>query len=558
MTSRDTPIPWGEYSEEQAENLIAAWLLRTHPGAQHVDGSGGDDGVDVLWPVPGGVHVFEIKSFNVRLTDRQKRKIASSLATAVKNRPDMLAWTVVLPLNRSPAEERWMTEELAKLTSVPLEWIGRTRLEAELQQHPELVMAFAPGAVQHRALEMVTAYHLEQARPPHDAAEAISRLRKLGAQADQIDPYYGIDLEVQAGGTVIARLWPKDEHAPPITGEVAFRAEPGSEAQQRIDAFMTYGRPLTVGAENIASITVDLPEVLRSLVGDGQYTEFTVRVDPNAPAIRTPARLHAVDQNGRVLNALAIEWTDGSQGPFGGSFLSGRDRSGFLGLTLTKGEGHEGEIHVATHTDGEYLPSEIAPAFRFLRALHLAAGVHIVAEGRTVRLTIPPSGRDIDAAENQVRMTEALERIQQATGSVFPMPAAWSDQDAQLVSLYDQLLATGSAHVPFPGRYVPIPIAMARDLLARGPFPRAHLTGRRGRIPTGLFGHTIDLPGQMCCEISNMLVADPITLARLCHADPEPAGVNVYMCADAQTDVRFFLEPWSDEANGEMPDPVAA
>lgn len=557
MTSRDTPIPWGEYSEEQTENLIAAWLLRTHPGAQHVDGSGGDDGADVLWPVPGGVHVFEIKSFNVRLTEKQKRQIVSSLATAVKNRPDMVAWTLVLPLNRSPAEERWMKDVLAPLTPVPLDWIGRTRLEEELQQHPDLVMAFAPGAVQHRALEMVSSYHLEQALPPQDAAETISRLRRLGAQADQIDPYYGIDLEVQAGGTVVARLRPKDEHAPPITGEVAFRAEPGSEAQQQIDAFMTYGRPLTVGAENIASITVDLPEVLRSLVGDGQYTEFTVRVDPNAPAMRTPARLHAVDQNGRVLNALAIEWIDGSQGPFGGSYLCGRDRSGFLELTLTKGEAREGEIHVTTR-DGEYLPSEIAPAFRFLRALNTAAGLHIVADGRTVRLTIPASGRDIGQSENQVRMAEALDRIQQATGSVFSMPAAWSDQDAQMVSLYDQLLATGSAYLPFPGRHVPIPIAMARDLLARGPFPRAHLTGRRGQIPTGLFGHKLELPGQLCCEISNMLVADPVTLARLCHADPEPAGISVYMCADASTTVRFYLEPWLDEDGGAMPAPVAA
>lgn len=155
-------------------------------------------------------------------------------------------------------------------------------------------------------------------------------------------------------------------------------------------------------------------------------------------------------------------------------------------------------------------------------------------------------------------MAEALDRIQQATGSVFQMPAAWSGQDAQMVSLYDQLLVTGSAYLPFPGRHVPIPIAMARDLLARGPFPRAHLIGRCGRIPNGLFGHRFDLPGQLCCEISKMLVADPMTLARLCHADPEPAGVNVYMCADAQTDVRFFLEPWPDEDGGEKPDPVAA
>jgi hypothetical protein len=113
VTNRDTPIPWGRYSTDQVEDLVAALLLREYPGGERMDGAGGDDGIDVLVPASGGIHVFEIKSYRERLKPAQKSAIEKSARTAAEKNLDMVAWTLVIPLDHTPAERRWMNQDLA-------------------------------------------------------------------------------------------------------------------------------------------------------------------------------------------------------------------------------------------------------------------------------------------------------------------------------------------------------------------------------------------------------------------------------------------------------------
>jgi len=140
------PIPWQDLRAADVEDLIAALLLRTVDGAVRIDGSGGDGGVDVAVAGANGRHVFEIKSFCRRLTAAQKRQVLKSLRTAVEGQPDMVAWTLVLPLDPSPSEDRWMREVLAAQTTATVSWMGRTAVEVAFAEHPELARAFLPGA----------------------------------------------------------------------------------------------------------------------------------------------------------------------------------------------------------------------------------------------------------------------------------------------------------------------------------------------------------------------------------------------------------------------------
>lgn len=75
-----------------------------------------DDGADVVVRGVAGDHVYEIKSFSRRLSTSQKRQVLKSLRTAVRQQSDMVAWTLVLPLDPTPSEERWLREELAAET----------------------------------------------------------------------------------------------------------------------------------------------------------------------------------------------------------------------------------------------------------------------------------------------------------------------------------------------------------------------------------------------------------------------------------------------------------
>lgn len=300
MTNRDTPVPWGRYSTDQMEDLLAAVLLRKHPGAERMNGSGGDDGIDVPAPAWGGIHVFEIKSYRERLKAAQRRAVEKSARTAAEKNPDMVAWTLVMPLDHTPAERRWMNKDLAAIAGVPVDWIGRTRLEVELAQHPDLIRYYAPGSVEHLAFDLL-AEHDRQAVPPLTVGEAVQRARRLADHADAIDPFYAFGISIQSAAvTVTAR--PKDQNAPPLHGSVSFKAEPGSPEAAAIDDFMTYGLPLTVGAGNIAGVQLGLPEGMKDLLpGNLAAERLSLGPPPTAAQVRQSARLDAVDESGRVL-----------------------------------------------------------------------------------------------------------------------------------------------------------------------------------------------------------------------------------------------------------------
>lgn len=148
-------IPWQDLRAADVEDLIAALLVRTVDGAVRIDGSGGDGGVDVVVRGLAGDHVFEIKSFCRRLTAAQKRQVLKSLHTAVERQRDLVAWTLVLPLDPSPSEERWLREVLAAETTGAVSWMGRTEVEAAFAEHPDLARAFLPGSSERRAMELL-------------------------------------------------------------------------------------------------------------------------------------------------------------------------------------------------------------------------------------------------------------------------------------------------------------------------------------------------------------------------------------------------------------------
>jgi hypothetical protein len=540
VTSRDTPIPWGRYSTDQVEDLIAALLLRRHRGAERMNGSGGDDGIDVLVPVGGGIHVFEIKSYRELLKPAQRRAIEKSARTAAEKNPDMVAWTLVMPLDHTPAERRWMDKDLAAIAGVPVDWIGRTRLEVELAQHPDLVRSYAPGSVEHLAFDLL-AEHDRQAVPPRTIGEAVQRAQRLGDHANAIDPFYAFDISIQpAAVTVTAR--PKDQNAPPLHGSVSFRAEPGSREAGAIDDFMTYGLPLTVGAGNIADVQISLPESMKDLLPDDLAAErLSLGPAPNAAQARQSARLDAVDESGRVLGSLSVTFTEAFRGPRGGTYRAGLDRSGFLRLVMKVGTGTRGEFEVHSQYTGDLLPSDLLPPLRFLDAARRAAGLRITMDGQTASARIPDAAARMPSVENMIRIAEALERIQRAAGIAFPVPEHWSSADALNIAFYDELLHKGQAPYPSPGFTLPVPLEGVRRLLAQGPLPRVSAAGQQNQTAR-LLGAELPLPAPFTFETQQLLVANPLDLARQYKLATPPPVLEVELAADQRTVTMFRID----------------
>jgi hypothetical protein len=540
VTNRDTPIPWGRYSTDQVEDLLAALLLREYPGAERMDGAGGDDGIDVLAPASCGIHVFEIKSYRERLKPAQKRAIEKSARTAAEKNPDMVAWTLVIPLDHTPAERRWMNQALAAVAGVPVEWIGSTRLEAELAQHPDIVRYYAPGSVEHLAFDLLAEHHPE-AIPPRTLGDAVRRAQRLGEHADAIDPFYAFGVDIQPGAVTVT-AWPKDHNAPPLLGSVSLKAEPGSPEAEAIDNFMTYGVPLTMGAGNIADVQIGLPAGMNDLLPDGLAPErLSLGPAPDAPPLRQSARLDAIDESGRVLGSLSVTFTEAFSGPRGGMYRAGLDRSGYLRLVLKVGTVTSGELEVHSQYADDLLPADLLPPLRFLDAARRAAGLRITIDGQTTSVQIPDAAAHMASAENMIRMAEALERIQRAAGIAFPVPERWSSADALNVAFYDELLHKGKATYPTPTYTIPVPLEGVRRLLAQGPLPRVSMTAKQDK-PAQLLGNELPLPAPLTLDTQQLLVANPLELARQCKLATPPPILKVQLVADQRTTTMFRID----------------
>ena len=118
-------------------------LLSRLRQARRVDGSGGDGGRDCYFPDEHGTDAYELKSFTGRMDQAQRRQVERSLARAMKTEPAHLdagrahrpdpggAAVVRLPGCRRAAQ---------------LEWLGKTWLEEQLAQFPDIPRYFSGAA----------------------------------------------------------------------------------------------------------------------------------------------------------------------------------------------------------------------------------------------------------------------------------------------------------------------------------------------------------------------------------------------------------------------------
>lgn len=537
-------VPWTELEPLQLQRLISALLVRTMTGAYAVDGSGGDDGADVVHAVDGGVHVYEIKSFTATLKPGQRSQVRESLATAREHRAGMLLWTLVIPHDPTPAEERWLAETLAPLARVPVAWMGRTQLEAAFAEHPHLARAFLPGSSQSRALELLAEYQQEKAglaAGVPDAAERGSKLRKLLAE---VDPDFDFDLDLHAGETTI-HVVPRDAHTlvhRPIRGMLSLTAEAGSAEAAAIEDFYGYGAPLKLSAANIQAATIEgLPGGLDKLFRSAQAQELRIGA---AKEEAQRGRLVAV-RDSQVIDRLAVSMTESTTGAGGGVRVLLTDDAGVLRIEMRVGpDGRFGDVNFTVSATGA-LPDDALPAAQFIASLGRADSARLEITGKPSAIVRLPDTSAVGATgvHGLIALLEALQRVQDACGVSFSVPEQMDPREQALLQFTDLLVRGEHATWPWPGCLVRMAADSVRALLSTGALPRMGVTGKSA-VP-GAFviaGNELTLPRQLQMRAENVVVTNPLHLHRaLAQPLPSDAPLQVRLEADGLTTATFEL-----------------
>jgi hypothetical protein len=178
---------------------MAVLLHQERPNSWRRAASQGDGGVDVVDPVEGGYHVFQIKKFSERLTPDQKRQIKGSfeeVCTAPRLDRPVVAWSLVLPLDRTDTEEQWFNA-LTASALFPCDWRGRVFWDSEASKYPGVIDYYLRDE-KARLLGRVRTLSQLLADPetPPRPADAAASILELRSEVNDADPHYRYDIAV--------------------------------------------------------------------------------------------------------------------------------------------------------------------------------------------------------------------------------------------------------------------------------------------------------------------------------------------------------------------------
>lgn len=224
-----------DLDHETFENLCFHILKEKYPTAdiKHVDGEGGDSGIDVFsGNLTDGPTIWQCKHFTRSISKAQKRQVTDSLQTALRNfRPRR--WVLCVPVDlRTPAHQ-WFQDLTQKYASqVLIELFQGSDIENELVYRKNIREAFFPGL----DLEVVRKVSEVALGKRQQTIEQLSE-----AMREDVNEYLRRLEEKDA--RFKPRLTLTSEFAPPSWPDVVtHRPEPGlvmtfHEGQKRIDFF---------------------------------------------------------------------------------------------------------------------------------------------------------------------------------------------------------------------------------------------------------------------------------------------------------------------------------
>ena len=432
-------IRWDELGPQKYEDMVSVLLSRLCPGAQRIEGKGGDGGRDVqiINHDDGSiVHAFELKSFTGRMSTSRRQQVAHSLTRAANLSP--ARWTLVVPIDHTPGEAEWF-RKLGEKYSFPTEWRGITWLDEKMSAFPDIMRYYLEDA-REEVLQLLKMIGQEQAGIT-DVHDVVGRIRNLTERLDEIDPHYRY--EFASGLTATSSLpsgvalsvglrdmrvdvYPKYRGASkdrPITGSLSIGGGPELEAIQHS---LAYGLETTIPSHLVKSLVLDAPGGL-----GGSYSgQHKIDIQPTDIRMDDPVTISLDILDGDNLESSCQVQLTERTGGFRGFIYSGTDRTGCLEIRLTIDVVGQ-ELQADFKLDPQpVLPSAFLPLWRWLTALQPSRDLRIRWPGYPdIRTEVQES---VLLDERVGKLIEAFAYLQDYSGiywEIYPPFDPEADQD---------------------------------------------------------------------------------------------------------------------------------
>ncbi|MEV6797655.1 hypothetical protein AB0M91_04825 [Micromonospora rifamycinica] len=380
-----------------------------------------------------------MKSFTGRVTAPRRRQIERSLERAARHAP--LEWRLVVPIDPTPAEERWFNT-LGGKYQFECSWYGRTWLDNNLARHADIYRYYTQGA-HGEAIELLRELSRESAAMARGVPDAVDRMKALSNRLNHLDPHYSFGISIDKEGTAAVTVWPKyvgAERDQPLKIDGLFQFPNNIEGRASAKAFqeaLDYGAPAVVHAENIKHLAFSLPAGLGDTFNSGEI-HLGPPVGLDLPEYRL--QLRVIDENGRTKAQLPLHGKTTNIGKRGADAtftdvtgsVQGRIRADAKDLTL--------KTKFRFELPEDTLPGTILPALHFIEQCKPPNSMVLLIEDREAAPPIKiesPAYKDVGQLLTLVR---ALDEVQRATGVFFPLPVELTDDEVLDIQLAQKLL----------------------------------------------------------------------------------------------------------------------
>lgn len=458
-------IDWARLDPDTIEKAVKILLVELHPGARPIDGRGGDGGRDVRWDSPDGLTIFEIKSFagdqpsssqRSRLSPGQRKQIKQSLGRAARYNP--VRWVLVLPTDHSPGEEAWFDDLAANHPAIEVDWRGLNWLNLQFSKR-EYLRRLVEGE-SYELLRLAREFEREE-QVVTSGADAVTRMAALSRRAQDLSACWRLDFSTGPDGIVgtFRERFPGAAALDPVQLRASFDFPKGDahadETRRQLDAVVDYGGDAEVDGRYVANFEVLASPQSQALFDTGVPTE-RLRITSGAGQADDTLtyQMVIVAPSGQVKHRLPLQMDPVTTG-LKGARVTGHDPTGTFVVTIIVERPEQGSsvsVQIRARGGAGRYPYALRPAYEMFARTDPGDRLEIRVDDRNVAKNAPNMERFLAAARFFGELIDALEKLQNHSGMLFPIPDDLTRVDARdLIEaahlLTGQQITVGSAGI---------------------------------------------------------------------------------------------------------------